>query len=302
MDDGRRQLDGLRELMTIGTSLRLGARGVASNKKLLLVYYALNLAAAAIVISPVAMLLTTLLGHSLESERLFTNLDPEWLMETGLRFDFAPAAGLLPIALLAGFLYLLANTFLAGGAIAMLHRRGESFFAACARYFPRFFRIFLISILFYGVAFAIVRGLLPVESRWSEQSMREAPGDMMLWGIRAFQILLFFAVNMIFDYAKIVCVVEDRKALRATWRALGFTLRNFGSTYGLFLVTAAAGIAFLAIYHGLSEWFGQNSIVAIAAVFLIRQVYILARFCVRLWTWGSEIALFSGWPKSELPG
>jgi hypothetical protein len=240
------------------------------------------------------MLLTTLLGHSLESERLFTNFDPEWLMETGLQFDFTPAAGLIPIALSVAFLYLLANTFLAGGAIAMLHRRGESFFAACARYFPRFFRIFLVSILFYGAAFAIGHGLISAESRWSEQSMREAPGDMMQWGIRAFQLLLFFAVNMIFDYAKIVCVVEDRKAVRATWRGLGFAGRNFGSAYGLFLVTAAVGIAFLALYHGLSEWFGQDSRVAIIAVFLVRQIYVLARFWVRLWTWGSEIVLYDG--------
>ena len=278
--------------MTIRTSLRLGARGVASNKKLMLVYYALNLAAAAIVISPIAMLLTSLLGHSLESDRLFKNFDPEWLTETGLQFNFTPATGLLPIALLVAFLYLLANTYLAGGAIAMLHRRGDSFFAACARYFPRLFRIFLLSILFYGAAFAIVRGLLSAESRWSEQSMREAPGDVMQWGIRAFQLLLFFAVNMIFDYAKIACVVEDRKAVSAAWRGLGFVLRNFGSTYGLFLATAAVGIAFLAAYHGLSEWFGQNSTIAVAAVFLIRQIYILARFWVRLWTWGSEIAMF----------
>ncbi len=280
--------------MTITGSLRRGARGAASSKGVLLVYYACNLVAAAIVIAPVALILTTLLGHSLESGRLFTNFDPEWLIETGLQFNFTPAAGLLPIALSVAFLYLLANTFLAGGAIALLHRRGESFFASCARYFPRFFRIFLISILFYGVAFAIVRGLMTAESRWSEQSMREAPEDMMQWGIHALMLLLFFGVNMIFDYAKIVCVVEDRKALKSTWRALGFAVRNFRSAYGLFLFTAACGLAFLAAYHGLSGWIGQDSRVAVIAVFLIRQLYVLARFWIRLWTWGSELALYDG--------
>jgi hypothetical protein len=283
----------------ISTSLHHGARAAANAKKVLFVYYAVNLFAAAVVIAPVAMILRTLLGRSLESERLFRNFDPEWLMETLLEFHVTPGTGLLAAALLVGVLYLLTNTFLAGGAIATLHRPGESFFAACARYFPRFFRIFLISLLFYGVAYAMARALVRGHSRWFENSMRAAPGDITMWCIRLFEILVLFAVNMTFDYAKIICILEDRKAVRSTLKAVRFAARNFGSTYVLFVITAAVGVAFLGAYHVLSEWIGQGSVAAVIAIFLLRQAYMIARFWVRLWTWGSEIALFH--EISQLP-
>jgi len=284
----------------INRSLRQGARAIAENKKVLLAYYVVNVLAAAVVIAPFAMILSSVLGESLESERLFGNADADWVMETLLRFHTTPAVGLLEAAVLIGVLYLLVNTFLAGGAIAVFARPRESFFAACARYFPRFFRIFLISLVFYGVAFGIIRGLSAALSRFLEDSMRAAPEDVATWCVDFIGLLLLFAVNMTFDYAKIVCVVEDRKALRSTLRAVRFAVRRFGSTYGLFVIAAAVGIALLAIYHGISEWTGQGSVAAVIAVFLLRQVYILARFWVRLWTWGGEIALFR--ELSEQPG
>jgi len=284
----------------ITASLRQGARTLARNKKVLLVYYAVNLLAAAVVIAPFAIILNTVLGHSLESERLFGNLELDWLMETVLQFHATPAIGLFATAVSVGALYLLTNTFLAGGAIATLERSGESFFASCARYFPRFFRIFLISLLFYGIAFGIVRGLSSARSRWFEDSMRAAPGDIAMWCIQLIGLLLLFAVNMTFDYAKIVCVVEDRKALRSTLRAVRFAAGYFSSAYALFVVASVVGIALLAVYHVLSEWIGQGSVAAVVAVFILRQACIIARFWVRLWTWGSEIALFR--ELSEQPG
>jgi hypothetical protein len=284
----------------IKRSLRQGARAISENKKVLLVYYVVNLLAAAVVIAPFAMTLSAVLGQSLESERLFGNLDADWVLETLLQFHTTPAIGLLQSAVLVGALYLLVNTFLAGGAIAVFIRPDESFFASCARYFPRFFRIFLISGLFYGVAFGIVRALSAARSRFFEDSMRAAPEDIATWCIDFIGLLLLFAVNMTFDYAKIVCVVEDRKALRSTLRGIRFALRHFGSTYALFVITAAVGIAILAVYHVLSEWLGQGSAAAVVAVLILRQVYIIARFWVRLWTWTSELALFR--PSSEQMG
>jgi hypothetical protein len=276
----------------ITASLSQGARALARNRKVLLVYFAVNLLAAAVAVAPFAIILNTVLGHSLESDRLFGNFELDWLIETLLRFHATPAIGLLATAASVGVLYLVTNTFLAGGAIASLERRGESFFAACARYFPRFFRIFLISLLFYGVAFGIVSGLSSARSRWFEDSMRAAPGDIAMWCIQLIGLLLLFAVNMTFDYAKIICVVEDRKALKSTLRAIRFAVRHFSSAYALFVVASAVGIALLAIYHVLSEWIGQGSVAAVVVVFILRQVDIIARFWVRLWTWGSELALF----------
>lgn len=266
---------------------------------MLLVYYGVNLLAAAVIVAPVAVTLSTVLSQSLESERLFGNLDVDWIMETLLEFHTAPAVNLLAGAVLVGILYLLVNTFLAGGAIAAFVRPGESFFASCARYFPRFLRIFLISLLFYGVAFGIVRGLSAARSSLFEHSMRAGPEDIATWCIQLIGLLLLFAVNMTFDYAKIICVLEDRKALKSTLRGVRFVGRHFGSTYSVFMVTASVGIALLAIYHLLSEWLGQGSVAVVIGLFILRQVYLIARFWVRLWTWASELALFRH--RSEQP-
>jgi hypothetical protein len=105
--------------------------------------------------------------------------------------------------------------------------------------------------------------------------------------------LCLAACNVLFDYAKVRAVVEDRRSmLGATAAGARFIARNGPAAIGLYLVDAGLFVLVLAAYGlvapgaggGWSTWLG----------FLIGQAYVLARLWVKLVFWASETALFQG--------
>ena len=97
---------------------------------------------------------------------------------------------------------------------------------------------------------------------------------------------------MIFDYAKVRAVVEDRRSMiGAITGALGFIRRNCGAAVSLFLANFALFVIVAGLYAlvapgagrtGASMWIG----------FAIGQLYVIGRLWVKLVFWASETALF----------
>ncbi len=104
--------------------------------------------------------------------------------------------------------------------------------------------------------------------------------------------VLLAASAMVFDYAKVRAVVEDRRSmLSALGAALGFIRRNAAAAIALFAANFALFVAVIGLYAlvapgaggaGASMWIG----------FAIGQLYILGRLWVKLVFWASETALF----------
>ena len=107
-------------------------------------------------------------------------------------------------------------------------------------------------------------------------------------------LLVLAACNLVFDYAKVRAVVEDRRsAFGAIAAALRFIRANLSATIALYLLNVALFALTLAAYAavapsaggiGWTMWIG----------FAIGQLYILARLCVKLIFWASETSLFQG--------
>jgi hypothetical protein len=106
--------------------------------------------------------------------------------------------------------------------------------------------------------------------------------------------ILLIAFNVVFDYAKVRAVVEDRRSmLGATAAALRFIRRNCPAALSLYVMNAVPFLIVLGFYAavapgaggtGWSMWIG----------FLAGQAYVLARLWVKLAFWASETALFQG--------
>jgi hypothetical protein len=256
-------------------------------------FYLANLVAAAIIVLPLAALLGWRLAHSFESDRLFTNLDPAWVAETIYQVGRTPAVGVVATAALVGVLLLVLNTFLAGGALAVFHREDDTFFGASARFFPRLLRLLVISLFFYGLVVALNLGLAAAIARARENSMEARPWVILGWIRWLLVLFLFGGVNILFDYAKVFCVVDGyRSTLRATAKAIGFVSRHARQVLAISWICAAIALLLLATYHALTEVVRQSSTVMVLVVFAIRQVYTLARIYTRLWTWSSEVGYF----------
>jgi hypothetical protein len=105
-------------------------------------------------------------------------------------------------------------------------------------------------------------------------------------------VLGLAAANIVFDYAKVRTVVEDRRsmimAFLASWR---FIASHPAAAIGVYLLDAAVFAAALATYALLAPPGGGTGMTAWAA-FALGQVYIFGRLCVRLLFFASETALF----------
>lgn len=275
----------------------LEALSIAGNRiwrlwHVLFLYYFCNVAAAVILIAPIAALLMSRLGHSLENDRLFTHFDISFLVETFRTGTVLPAM-LTPLFLIGGAIYMVMSTFLTGGAIGIMFYRERSFFAECARYFPRLFRLMLWSLPAYGLVVLFNGMMTKALTKLAEDSMQSHTWVMFLWARVAVVLLLVGLVNMVFDWAKILVIGEQRRT--SFWAAvdgLRFVLYSPVTTIGIFVLGQMLGIAFLLAYHGLSEVTPDNTFVMVLLMFALRQAYTLARFWLRLLVWDADVLYY----------
>jgi len=259
------------------------------------------------------------LGRSLAADAAARGMNYEWMQEfsrqaTGLDTTFQPTivgfAAVLdnlsafidnvrrpPAVAAAAGAFVLLWVFLSGGVITSYAREGTArsrgFFTACRAYFFRFFRLALATAVVYGLLFGafqpwLFTSLYPALTRGVEV---ERTAFMIRGGLYVVFALLLAAANLVFDYAKVRAVVEDRRsvlvALLASWR---FIARNPAGAVGVYLLNVALFAATLTAYAFVAPAGGGIGVMAWAAV-AIGQAYIAARLCVRLLFWASETAL-----------
>jgi len=194
--------------------------------------------------------------------------------------------------------YVLFWLFVAGGIIDRYARdrptRTHGFFAAAGTFFVRFLRLGLVM---WGVYWVLLNSVHPwlFGTVWT-RAIHNVNEERVAFAIRVglyvvFGVLLA-ACNLVFDYAKIRAVVEDRRSMiGAIAAALRFVRSNAAAAVSLYLVDFGLFIVAIVLYaivapgagrSGLSVWIG----------FAISQCYILARLWVKLVFWASEAALF----------
>ena len=262
------------------------------------------------------------LGSSLAANQLAEGFHYDWFEEfraqaAGLGTTFSPSiigfaatldnldgildaqAEVMPVASVLG-VYLLVWTFLAGGILDRYARqrptRAHGFFAASGVFFLRFLRLALVAGAAYYVLYAYVHEWL------FDDLFRAATQDLaveriaFLWRVAmyaGFGALLAF-VNVLFDYAKIRAVVEDRRSmLFALAASARFVLRHPRHVFGLYALNA------LVFFVVLGAWFllapgARGSGVAMWAGFILAQLYIGARLFLKLHVLASQTALFQG--------
>jgi hypothetical protein len=161
-------------------------------------------------------------------------------------------------------------------------------------FFLRFLRLAVVMWIVYGFLFGYVHPWLfdDFYPRITRDLSVERTAFLVRVALYAVFGVALGACNLIFDYAKVRAVVEDRRSMLA---AIGAAVR-FAAVHGraaaslyaadfiLFLVVVAlyAAAAPGAGGAGLSMWLA----------FTVGQLYVLARLWVKLVFWASEVALF----------
>ena len=182
----------------------------------------------------------------------------------------APLTGTQPVhTRLVGYLLgglVVLWTFLSGGILDRYARgrptRTAGFFSACGLYASRLVRLGLIAGVTYGVLFGPVQGLLfGTLFEW----LAGGASPVGQAAVRAGLFVLFGALvgiaGLVFDYARVRAVVEDRRsilgAVLAGWRFVRRRLvvcAGLCAANGLLLVAAVAATPLVAAAPGQVGW------------------------------------------------
>lgn len=264
------------------------------------------------------------LGSSLVAERVASSADYQWWQEflaqaSGLGTTFTPSiVGFGAVldnldafldnepmaATIAGVTaaWLVVWSFLSGGVIDRLARDrrvgAHGFFAAAGVHFWRFLRLGLFAFFVYYVLFGPLH-------RWIFSTLyadliRDLASERTALTIRIAFYLAFGAAlvffNVIFDYARIRVVIEDRRsAIGAIAAGARFVRRHFGRVAALYVLNALAFAVLIALYALLTPGAPATGVL-MWGVLLLGEVYIVARHYLKLVFYASQAALF----QSEL--
>ena len=256
------------------------------------------------------------LGASMAAQAAATGVNYDWWNEflaqtSGVGASFVPAilgfaavvknlstivdmTALPPLIAIAVVINMIVSLFLAGGIVDRLardhHVGAGAFFASCGVFFVRFIRLGLIASMVYWALFGpfhqwLFEDLYPA---LIENITVERTAFVIRLGLYAVFAVPVFFFNILFDYAKIRAVVEDRRsmigAIVASWR---FIRRHPINVWALYKFNALLFLIVIGIYY-LAAPGGNANLLA----FGIGQIYIVLRVIVRLQFTASQTALF----------
>jgi len=301
-------------------SLREGIHRVNRAPMILIAVWALTVLVSIPLALALRGMLADHLGGSLAAETAASGTNYAWMQEfadqaTGLGVTFKPTiigfGAVLdnlsafiddterPVVIVgAASSYIVLWIFTAGGILDRYARdratRTHGFFSASGVFFFRFLRLAAVQWIVYAFLFGYVHALLldRLYARITHDVNVERTAFLVRLALYGVFGILVAACALVFDYAKVRAVVEDRRSMiGAIGAALGFIRRNYAAAAGLFALTFAMFAAVLGLYALVAPGAGGGG-PSIWIAFAIGQLYIAARLWVKLVFWASETVLF----------
>jgi hypothetical protein len=279
--------------------------GTTNKKARMIVYlWLINFIFSVVIVTPIYFLLNKDFSRSMVADELAKGVDMILLGDMVYKHqEILPAllGWLLIPAILFGLLFI----FLNGGIIGRIASQDEkinisNFLADCGKYFFRFFRVFLISIVGYIVVFVIIfRAFSALFNLWSKNASSQ-------WGVVISSnlkflvlILLFTILRMFFDYVRIRLVVEEsKKTVRATLLNFGFIAKRFFKAWLLYLLVGIITVIFIAVYLSVYQSMPKMGLMLLVA-FIWQQIYMLSRMWTKILFYSTEYHFFTAQKASK---
>jgi hypothetical protein len=284
--------------MRVFKSYITGIRDATLQPKMVWVLWLMNVLFGTVVFYLFYGRLSKALGPSALSESLMRTFDYNFLFEfltyhgQALQTIFAAAF------ILIGF-YFLVSLFLYGGILSTLSRPDQKSFAAgffqgAGRFFGRFFRLAVYSILLW-LAFVIFMFLL---NRIVHVMTANRGNEQLMFTIFLIQaavgLFLIYLIRMILDYARIIIVSEDsRHVFLSLWKTIRFIFKNLGKTLSLYYLLLVTGGVLFVGYWVLKSLIPSHSLFAIFLVFIVCQLFIASRAWLKVAFQSAQLTLYS---------
>lgn len=263
-------------------------------KKLIFMFYVFNLLFAYLLFAPVFYRFKAFVNSSTVTAELAGRLDMGFLFE----FLHYEGDGLFAHVLVPILIYFLISFFLSAGALMVFASHnssfGDAFWRGGARYFGRFFRLYLWSLVILAILLFIPWGLFSMLQKaiWGPDFSQV----VLVWGFvikMITTVIVLFVYAVVVDYARIHTVLDNRKKMRfAIYRGFLFAFGNAGQTFFLAFLLVIIGLVWLVVYNIISGLLTSSSALVIAFLVLSQQIYILVRMYFTLSRYAAEMDLY----------
>ena len=308
--------------VSAGSAFREGIGRVNSAPSILAGLFLLTFLVALPLALALRGMLESHLGKSLAAESAAAGVNHDWWQEfaaqaTALATTFVPSiigfgavlenlSSLLDNAPLASTIagitaaWLVLWSFLSGGVLDRYARgrptRAPGFFAACGVHFWRFVRLGVFALAAYSLLFGLLHPWIfeTLYPSWTRELTVERTAFLVRVGCYAAFGAILVLTNLLFDYARIRIVVEDRRsAIGGLVAGARFIRRRAGVVLRLYLLNGAVFIALVLVYALLDPG-APGGGGRMWLVFLLGELYVLGRHYLKLLFYASETALFQG--------
>lgn len=210
----------------------------------------------------------------------------------------AAGAGLDGVILAIGVMYLVLQTFLAGGVLGVLRApQGawtiRSLLHGSGFYFGRFLRLAGLALL---AAWAVFQVNAPL-ARWADRQAQDAVSGRtaLYWtvGHNAVLLLALGFLHMVSCYAKVIVLVEERSsAVLAYLSSLSFCLAHARKAFAHYAAMALVGGLLLVVWQALDGRWDTVGYKTQSLTLLLAEAVMLARIAVRIALLGGQVALY----------
>ena len=283
-------------IIKIGNILKLGIRAVVNNRQIVILLWSFNAVSALILSLPIYYLLDDNLRFSMMSSELSGSFQYIWFQQ--FLKSYSSNIGEIPFVFysMVGF-YALIQTFFLGGLISIFNSPKKNhivdFFYGGVKYWLRFTRIVIISLLFFYLAFKIndySGDLITWVYRDSENALME-----FIFRALRYIVLVFLigVVTIVSDYSKVSLAVKDtHKAIKEIYNTLIFLRKNFTKVFIVFLIVAVIGALGSILYNLIGRFIPRTPYYYLILLFIIQQMLIIFRLFVRMLFCSTEVILF----------
>lgn len=207
-------------------------------------------------------------------------------------------SGVDGVVLGLGVVYLVAQTFLAGGLLGVLRTPSAGWtlrglLHGSGFYFGRLSRLLLLTLACDGVVFALHAPLARFAVGRAREAVSESTALAWLFGHHALLLAALLAVHLVAGYAKAIVVVEERSsAVLAFVSAAGFCLRNLGRAVLHFTAVLLLGLALVAAWTWLDGHVPVSGYRTQLPWLVLAQGFVALRLYLRLSLAGGQVALY----------
>jgi hypothetical protein len=291
-------------MISIFSAFKNGLLNAWNERKMLFWLYGFNFIFAYLLTLPISMMLSNALDRTTAAEKVLQAFDfaifSSIINEYGIGLTFSR------LLITIGLFYLVLNIFFAGGVLEVFVEEKRfklsDFFSGCVEYFNRFLKLFLISLLFLVGVFIVNLLLSTLSGLLTENATTEHAGILLFVLRMVIVVFLLAFTNMIFDYAKIVTIVNDYydmiKAVKVT---LMFVMMSLFKTVGLYALYFLTAVVIVCIYLFIASLIDISNGFMVLIFFILSQVYMVAKIWIRISFFAGQYSFYH-YSNAAMPG